>query len=252
MNWLDLGILVFAVIFVMIGIKKGFMTSLLSNFSLGVNVLLSFFLCRPIGFILNKMHLGEAIANSYTTKFFSAEVFSQNLMTIPSGELKGFVSGAINQSGISNFGKWLFEIFLNNNRLYANLHDSGLESRTLGEIMSSTYASFFVTIISFVISMVLLYLIVLLFRFIVKKLRTIGFVKVVDNILGALYGLARCLIFLIIISCIIKLLSFMSWTNQVINYIDGSFFGRLIYNQISDFFNNFLNFKDIVRAIFGS
>ena len=47
MNWLDLGIILFIIIFLVIGLKKGFMTSLISNFSFKINALLSFFLCKP-------------------------------------------------------------------------------------------------------------------------------------------------------------------------------------------------------------
>ncbi len=251
MNWLDLGLIVFAIIFVVIGLRKGFMTSMLSHFSFSINALLSFFICKPIGLLMDKIfNISGAIAYSYHTSLTGiSDVFSKNLIEIPYDQLSGFVSGAIDQSGSSGIAKWLFKVFLNKPSLYAELHESGLASRTMAEIISETYASFFMTIISFVTAMIILYLIVLLFRLIAKKLRQVGFIRIVDNVFGAFYGLIRCLIVLIIISCIIKVISPMSWIQPVVQYIDGSFFGRLIYNQISNFFNNFLNFNDIVRAI---
>ena len=85
---------------------------------------------------------------------------------------------------------------------------------------------------------------------IVNKLRTIGFVKTVDNILGLLYGLFRCLLVLIVLSIVIKLLSSFSFMSGVINYIQASSFGRFIYGQISSFVDHYLNFNELINLIF--
>ena len=145
----------------------------------------------------------------------------------------------------------MFNLFLNNRSLFTKLQDSGLESRNLGEIVSSSYANFFSVLIAFAITYILICLIVLLFKFIVNKLRNIGFVKVVDNILGSLYGAFRCFIILVIISVVINLLAPMSFMEPVINYINGSFLGNLIYGQVNNIIDNLLGYSDIVLAIFG-
>lgn len=90
----------------------------------------------------------------------------------------------------------------------------------------------------------------MLFRLIAQKLRKVGFIRIVDNIFGAFYGVIRCLIILIILSFVIKVLSPISWMQPVTEYINGSFFGQLIFGQVSDFLNNFFSFGDIVRSIF--
>lgn len=252
MNWLDLGIILFVIIFVVIGIKKGFMNSLLSHFSLGINALLSFFLCKPISWIFNKCGLGSAIASNYADKLLNASpAFGENLMTIAESDLKGFVSDAINNSGLSGIANKMFHWFLNNNSLYTKLHESAYETRTLADIMSQTYASFFTIIISFVVSLILIYLIVWLFRLLVNKLRNFGFIRIVDGIMGIVYGLFRCFIVLVVICLVIKLLSPLGFMNPVTNYISQSFFGKMIYNTINSFFNNFLNFDGLVKMLFG-
>lgn len=251
MNWLDLAIIVLAVIFIIIGVKTGFMTSILSHFSFGLNCLLSFFLCRPIGWIFNKCGLGGAIAGSYSFKFLEISPdFGRNLLEIPQSELSSFVGSAIDRSGVNGISRWFFKIFLNKPSLYSELHESGLKARTLAQIMSETYSSFFISVISFITSLVLIFILVILFRLLAKKLREVGFIKIVDNILGVFYGIVRCLLILMIISVVIKLLSPISFMKPVTSYIDGSFFGKLIYTQINNFVDNYLNFSDIVRAIF--
>lgn len=252
MNWLDLGILIFALILIIIGIRRGFMTSVINHFSGVLNLLLSFFLYKPIGHLLEKIFgMSSAITNHYATDLLEkSSNFGVNLLTIPKDNLHSFVSETMDASGLSKIPRFFYNVFMNNGSLYEKLHDSGLESRTLAQIVSESLSSFFTTIISFVTAFVLLYLIILLINLLVKKLREIGFVKAVDNTLGALYGLFQGFIILIIICLVLKLMSPFSFMDSVTTYINGSLCGRLIYEPINDFIENYLNFGDLIRQIF--
>lgn len=253
MNWLDLALVVFIIAFVIIGIKMGFMNSILSHFSLGLNAFLSFFLCKPISFIYNNwFKVGGAIASSYQERLLASSAeFGANLLELPKAELGKFVRETINAADMSGLEKFMFKSFINKGTLYDELHASSHTSRTLGDIISSSYSTFFVTIISFVTSMLLLFGIILLFRLLVKKLREVGFVKAVDNTLGAIYGIFRAFLVLVGICLIIKLISPFNFMEPVTNYINGSLLGRFIYGQINSFFDNFLSFKDIIASIKG-
>ena len=146
MNWLDLGLILFLIIFIVIGLKRGFMSSLLGSFSFKINAVLSFFLCKPIAFILNKLfNLEGSIANSYATKLTLASPdFSTNLLEIAETDIHSFVSNTINQSGFSGFTNRLTNLFLNKPNLYEILHNSDHTNRTLSSIVSSAYANFLV------------------------------------------------------------------------------------------------------------
>ncbi len=253
MNWLDLAIACVVVVLLIISIKRGFMTSVLTNFSFGINAILSFFLCKPIQHIYNNwFHLGSSIANSYSSSLISkSENFATNLLSFENSDtLHTFVKSTIKEGNFNGFEKTMFNWFLNKKSLYSELHESGISTRSLSDIISETFASFYTTIISFVTSLVLIYLIYLLIKLLVNKLRKIGFVRVIDSSLGVFYGLFRCLIIFIVICSIIKLISPFSFMKPVIAYIDGSFFGKLIYSQISNFIDNYLSFGDIIRSIF--
>lgn len=253
MNWLDLALVLFAIIFIIIGIKKGFMTSVLSSFSFGAIAIAAFFLYRPILSLLNNWFgLENAIFDSYYDKLVAHSAdFEVNLIGLEKANLRPFVRNTLKCGAIPLIPRIMFNLFLNNRSLFTKLQDSGLESRNLGEIVSSSYANFFSVLIAFAITYILICLIVLLFKFIVNKLRNIGFVKVVDNILGSLYGAFRCFIILVIISVVINLLAPMSFMEPVVNYINGSFLGNLIYGQVNNIIDNLLGYSDIVLAIFG-
>ena len=250
MNWLDLALVLFIGILLFISIKKGFMTSIISKFSLGINAILSFFLCKPIAALFNLCGMGRAIAKSYTTQMLEkSSDFAVNLLDFSKQDLSPFVENTIDK-GFSGLPNKMFDWFINKPSLYDTLHSSNHSSRSLADIISSAYANFFVTIIAFVTSILLLYLIVWLIKLLIQKLRTIGFVKVVDTTLGALYGLFRCLLILIIVCLVIKLISPFSFMQSVTAYIEDSFFGNLIYGQISKFLDNYLSFADIIKSIF--
>lgn len=252
MNWLDLVLILLILIFLFIGFKKGFMTSVLSSFSFKINAIISFFLCKPLSIVLNKLfNIETLISNNYASKLISSSTdFSVNLLDIPSADLGSFVSNTINKSNLSNFTNSLTNLFLNNNSLYSTLHDSNHTTRTLADIISSAYGNFFITIISFISSILLIYLFVLLLRFITNKLRSIGFIKTVDNIFGIFFGLFQCFLFFIILSLIIKLMSGLSFMSGVINYINSSAIGDFIYGQISSFIDNYLNLNILFDSIF--
>ncbi|MBQ4542096.1 MAG: CvpA family protein [Clostridia bacterium] len=250
MNWLDLGIVLFVAIFIIIGVKKGFMSSVISNFSFSLNLILSFFLHKPIQSLYMKW-FGGNIATSYASGLIeTSSNFGANLISIPSGELKGFVKATLDAGEIKGIPRIFYNLFLNNKSLYPKLHDSGLESRTLADILGDTRATFLTTIIAFVTAFILLYLIILLFNLLVKKLRENGFVKVVDNSLGALYGLFQAFISLVIICLILNLMSPFDFMQSVETYINGSLIGRFIYDPLNYFIENYLNFGEIIKNIF--
>lgn len=251
MNWLDLGIIILFVVLLIISIKRGFMTSVLSHFSFGMNAFISFFLYRPIQMLLNVCHLGEAITTHYSTVLIEkSSNFAVNLFAFDSAEaLNSFVGTTINEGGFNGLSKLMFKWFLNKKSLFSTLHESNLTSRTLAEIISESYSNFFTVIISFIISMLLIYLIVFIFRIFVEKLRKNGFIKAVDNTLGIVYGVFRCFVIFIIVFSIIKLMSPFHFMSPVIDYINSSLFGKLIFAQISNFIDNYLGFGDIIKSI---
>lgn len=250
MNWIDLGVFIFIILFVFIGVKKGFMISVISNFSVTLNLILSFFLYKPIQ-ILFMRWFGGNIATSYSASLIDTSgSFAVNLLTIPSDNLKSFVKSTLDAGNINGIPRIFYNLFLNNRSLYTKLHDSGLNSRALADILGETRATFLTTIIAFVTSFVLLYLIIWLITLLVKKLREVGFVRAVDNVLGAMYGLFKAFLCLIIICLTLKLMSPLSFMTNVEIYINNSLCGKFIYEPINYFIDNYLNFGEIIKNIF--
>ncbi len=251
MNWLDLGIIIVFLILIIISIKRGFMSSVLSNFSLTTNAFISFFLCKPIRLLINHFGAGDAIRGAYLEKITASNArFATNLIELSESELPTFVSTTLEDSNLTGASKFMFRRYANSKSLYATLHDSGLETRTLGDIVSESISKFFITVISFVAALILVYITLKIIERVVEKLRKIGAVKFVDGFLGAAYGAFRCLVVFTVLCIIIKLMSPLSFMSSVTDYISSSMFGKLIYNQINMFIDRYLNFQQIIQSIF--
>lgn len=252
MNWLDLALIIFIIIFIIIGTKKGFMSSFLSSFSFIAVAIGAFFLYKPLISLLNNLFgLEQSIFSSYHQKLINHSAdFNVNLLSLKESELRYFVKTTLASGAIPFVPKIMFNIFLNTKSLYSKLHNSTHSSRSLADIVSSTYASFFTTLISYAITFLLLCGIILLFKLLINKLRQIGFVRVVDNTLGAFYGIIRALCILIIICIVLKIISPISFIKPAISYIESSFFGKLIYTQITNLLDNFFSYSDIITSIF--
>lgn len=251
MNWLDLVIIVIFLIFLIIGIYKGFMSSVLSNFSFSINALLSCFLCKPFASLYNWFGVGGAISSSYRERLLASSAeFGTNLLEIEQAELSKFVRETINSGNMSGFEKFMFKNFINKKSLYDTLHSSSHTSRSLCDIISETYSTFFVTIIAFVTSLLVLFVIVLLIRLLINKLRTVGFVKAVDNSLGAVYGLFRGFLTIVVLCIALKLISPLSFMQGAVSYTNNSFLGSFFYGQVDYFLDNFLSFSAIIKAVF--
>lgn len=255
MNWLDLGIIIFVIIFIVVGIKRGLMTSVLSNFSLSINCLISIFLYKPIAFIFNKLfRIGPSIYKHFNGVFTAkSENLATDLIVLAKENVKNLkptVTMAINDADFGFIQKTMFKVFVNKKNLGDTLIEKGYETRTVANIIAQTYSTFFVTVLSFVTALIILSIIVWTFRTFAEKLRVNGSVKVVDNSLGAIYGIFRCFLSLIIICLILNLLSPFSFMDSVINYINNSFFGGFLYSTINRLLNNYLSFSDIISSIF--
>jgi len=151
MNWLDLGIVIFVIIFIVVGIKQGLMTSILSHFSLSLNCMISMFFYKPIAFIFNKLFkLGPAIQNHFFEKLVAKSAnLSTNLVTVPKENLKSVVTMAINDGDFGFIQKTMFKTFINKKNLADILQEKGYESRCVAEIISEAYSTFLLQLFHF-------------------------------------------------------------------------------------------------------
>lgn len=244
MNWIDIVIIVIMLIFIIIGVCKGFMFSVLSLFSGMVSVFLSILLTKPMTMLLSLTGVQNSISTGYVTKFAGLSSFQTNLVDIANPT--EFAKNAVSSSNLSGFSKTVTNWFL-------NISPSQLEGKgsiTLSEILSKAYAGFWCTLIAFAISFALIWLVLWILSRIAKKTKENKVVNKTDRFLGFIFGIVRGAL---VISVIFAVLSFFNRTGvfaPLFNYIEQSKIGSWLFNFVDHFMKTYINIDGIVKSIF--
>lgn len=244
MNWVDVIIIVTLLVFITIGVWKGFMFSFLSLFSGLVNVFLSIILTRPVSSLLSTVGLKGAIANQYISKFAHLPDFQINLADIANPT--GFAKNAITHSNLPALSKTVTKWFM-------KIPESELQGRgsvTLSNILSQAYSSFWCTLIAFVLSFALIMIVLFLLSKLAKKSKEITVINKTDRFLGFVFGTVRGAL---IICAIFAFLSFFNRNGilkALFDYIDRSLIGKWAFKNVSHFMNTYIDLKSIIIAIF--
>lgn len=251
MNWIDVIIIAILLIFMVFGIKKGFMFSVLDTFGVFVNFVIACFLTGPIRSLLGVMGMETGIANAFATRYSSfGSVFTTNLIEYQNlnGNVTDFVNDAINSSPMNGFSKKLFNGTINNHladKLAASA-EAGNTSVTLSDIMSKSLAQFFTVVTAFVISFILIYLILLIFRLISKQLQKSKFVNVFDKIFGAGLGILKGFLLCIAIFAVFSFFSDNGLLSGLFSYINQSAIGGWLRTSVNTFMVQYIDIKQFI------
>ena len=252
MNWFDAIIIVVMLIFIIFGIKKGFMLSVIDLFGFFVNFVIALFLSKPMTSFLNYCGMGGSITSSLHEKYAGfGESFVTNLKTYAQetgSNITDFVNDAINSSPLTNFGKKLFNGTINNG-LSDKLAASANENITLADIMSKSVAQFITVVVAFVICFVVIYLILLLLKALTKKLQQSSFINTFDKIFGACFGAVKGFIFFVLFFAVLSFFSDNGILGSVIQYINNSAIGGWLRSNVNTFMNEYINIKQFIIDI---
>lgn len=243
MNWIDAIIIVILVVFVAIGFWKGFIFSVLSLFSVFINFVLGLFLTKPISTLLSRWGLESSLAKSLTTKLTSMHKgFDVNMVGMNQKQINSHISTTLKESDFP-----LESLFKSMLKVTPEKIE-GKTTLTLNEILSKSLATFFTLIISFAIAFALIYLVLWLIGYLSKKANKIEGIRVIDRILGVVFGLIRGAI---TISTIFTILSFFKEDGimqSVFEYIDSSSIGSWVYENMNTLVDKYFNFKQITKT----
>lgn len=245
MNWIDLIILIILVVFVAVGFWKGFIFSILSMFSFFINFAISLFLTRPVTNLLNSWFgLESGLTNAFSNKILSmGEGFSTNLVGMTDSEISSHVSKTLESADFPF--KRMFEGMLN---IKAD-QIADKASLTLNDILSKSLGSFFSLIISFIIIFLLIYLVLWIISLISKKAKQVDGIRIVDRILGVLFGLVKGFLSIAFVFAILSFFSEDGLLKEVFSYINQSAIGSFIYQNVNTLVDTYLNFDTLSKAV---
>ena len=250
MNWIDVAIIAIVLIFVIIGCVKGFVFSILSIFSSTVNFFISLFLTKPVASLLNAMFgMESSLSGNFAAKLTAMNCgFDVELATFGSqAELSSHVSETINNSNLSGFSKGIL-----NNTVHITTENVAGTTTTLNDIISKSFAAFLTLVVSFVIVFILIYLILWIISTISKKMHKNQDVRLVDRILGFVFGLTKGFLLIVFVFGILSLFNENGILAPVIDYIKASTIGGWLYGNVSTFVHKYIDLKEILKGIIDS
>ena len=174
MDVVSICLIVFFVIFMLIGYIKGFLGILLSVCKGLASIIISYFLAKPFGELLYKMGLGNLIGGKLETTFTNATPLANEIIT--SETQNEVFSNALTELNIPEFL----------HKIITNLIGKGniTEGETLGHYIAHAVAMLACTVISFVILVIALKVILFIFRKIFSGISKMPVFGQLNRILG--------------------------------------------------------------------
>ena len=242
MNFIDIIIISILLIFIIIGICKGFMSSFLSLFKGLVLIFLAILLTSPINMLVNKIGITNSIKSAYSMRMDSMPGFNTNLVNLDAQTLNTHIKTTINESELPNITKTTTNWFLK----ISPEQIANKENITLNNILSNSYSNFWSTLISFTISFLLILIILLILNKITQKSKQIPVIKATDRVLGAIYGFIHGTIIICVLLAILNLFSPTGLLEPIYSAIYASKIGDWAFSQVHLFIQKYLNFNTLL------
>ena len=183
--------LILLVAFIVIGIVRGFLFSLLSLAGFLIAVACAFLLSKPVGDALTNSSIGTSMQGSIydwilTKSNYAAYPLSQELA-------KEMLPEMLNEIGIPNFlNSFIISLILP--------YIPEVATEPIGQYIAHGVANIALVVISFLVLLIVFSIALLFLKRFAKGVNKIPVVGLVNRLLGAVFGLAMGVVFLIVVS----------------------------------------------------
>ena len=247
MGWvLDLIIVLFILLSVFIGVRRGLIGSLAKLLSGALRLVLSIILARPFVSLLSLTSIDEHLFDKLHLKFSAlSNKFNVNIVGMNQDDLNRFTSEALVDADIPKLFRSFFqEIFSISPETIASR-----ESVTIAEMMSTTVVNIIMLVFSFVFLTVLLWLVS---KLIIKWSRgntkkTTVFAKT-NKWLGAVFGFVKSILIIFIVFIGISFLSGFGFMQGVTAYIESTFLSKWLYRLALALINSSFDLKSMLES----
>lgn len=243
---IDAVIIILTLILIMLGVKRGFVGSVVRLLGGVVRLFLSVVLARPLVHLLSLTKLNKHMFNKFKLSASGiSDKFNVNLVGMSEDELNTFIGDALSDAKIPKMFRGLFtNVFSINPETIATK-----ESVTLADFMGVTITNIILLIGSFIFIFVMLWLI----SFFIKRLSrksadsTSLFART-NKWLGALFGLVQVAAILFVFFFVISIFENMSIFKGLTDYINNSFITGYIYRFTRNIINGSFDLKNILNG----
>ena len=220
--------LILLVAFIVIGIVRGFLFSLLSLAGFLIAVACAFLLSKPVGDALTNSSIGTSMQGSIydwilTKSNYAAYPLSQELA-------KEMLPEMLNEIGIPNFlNSFIISLILP--------YIPEVATEPIGQYIAHGVANIALVVISFLVLLIVFSIVLLFLKHFAKGVNKIPVVGLVNRLLGAVFGLAMGVVFLIVVSYGLNFVALIpganEWLVSELRLTDSSSwsFAKMLYEQ---------------------
>lgn len=220
--------LILLVAFIVIGIVRGFLFSLLSLVGFLIAVVCAFLLSKPVGDALTNSSIGTSMQGSIydwilTKSNYAAYPLSQELA-------KEMLPEMLNEIGIPNFlNSFIISLILP--------YIPEVATEPIGQYIAHGVANIALVVISFLVLLIVFSIVLLFLKRFAKGVNKIPVVGLVNRLLGAVFGLAMGVVFLIVVSYGLNFVALIpganEWLVSELRLTDSSSwsFAKMLYEQ---------------------
>ena len=220
--------LILLVAFIVIGIVRGFLFSLLSLAGFLIAVVCAFLLSKPIGDALTNSSIGTSMQGSIydwilTKSNYAAYPLSQELA-------KEMLPEMLNEIGIPNFlNSFIISLILP--------YIPEVATEPIGQYIAHGVTNIALVVISFLVLLIVFSIVLLFLKRFAKGVNKIPVVGLVNRLLGAVFGLAMGVVFLIVVSYGLNFVALIpganEWLVSELRLTDSSSwsFAKMLYEQ---------------------
>ncbi|MCI2068906.1 MAG: CvpA family protein [Bacilli bacterium] len=243
-DWISLVYLAIILIWMILGIKKGLLWTILSLFGVALAVAGAYFLCKPTGNFIKGLN-GWGDSSQQSIYDFLVSKNSDVSMSIPKSYLEDSdnMASLLNSLGIpSVFHGYVGKFVL------AAIPDSGSEA--VGIYIAQAVNTFFYTSIAFLILFILFLIVVGILKLLTKKLIQNKVFGPIDRLFGGILGLAIGAVFVLGISFGLAFIAtsnsaIYTWLDGIIYLSDDSVFTITKYLYTENFLVKLLGFAGV-------
>ena len=220
--------LILLVAFIVIGIVRGFLFSLLSLAGFLIAVACAFLLSKPVGDALTNSSIGTSMQGSIydwilTKSNYAAYPLSQELA-------KEMLPEMLNEIGIPNFlNSFIISLILP--------YIPEVATEPIGQYIAHGVTNIALVVISFLVLLIVFSIVLLFLKHFAKGVNKIPVVGLVNRLLGAVFGLAMGVVFLIVVSYGLNFVALIpganEWLVSELRLTDSSSwsFAKMLYEQ---------------------
>lgn len=240
---IDIVVVALFVVFGIIGLKKGFLKSVLSLFSWGFCILIAFLTAKYVAGWLNGIYnFSGLIGNSISKSLNKTNAFfAQSINVYEAGGKDALITAIPN-----NINKLLAQL---TKSVFSTTNVNMSSADSIGFVVGSSLGHICMVVISGILVFIVLKIAVALLSKLFKNIAQTKILGGINKILGLVLGLLKATLIVGVVNCILVAITLVPTANKMLTPLiqDNTYVEKVIFNTTDNLFGKYVIEGDTVK-----